>query len=50
VKEANISSASTKTIPFKTSIIGQQKELEIWSAAIDTLNQRILEIKKIAQE
>lgn len=49
-KEANITSSANKTIPFKTSIVGQYKELEIWTDAIETISQRIAEIKKIATE
>ncbi|KAG2210159.1 hypothetical protein INT46_009697 [Mucor plumbeus] len=49
-KEAIITSSANKIIPFKTSVISQHKELEIWTAAIDTISQRIAEIKKVAQE
>ncbi|CEP19689.1 hypothetical protein [Parasitella parasitica] len=49
-KEASLTSSASKIIPFKTSVVSQQKELEIWTAAIDTISQRIAEIKKVAQE
>lgn len=47
-KEANITSKNF--IPFKTSVAGHYKELEIWTGAIETIRQRIEEIKKIALE
>jgi hypothetical protein len=31
-------------------VAGQYKELEIWTGAIETISQRIQEIKKIAQQ
>ncbi|KAL0143652.1 hypothetical protein V8B55DRAFT_1479494 [Mucor lusitanicus] len=49
-KEASIASSANKIIPFRTSVMSQHKELEIWTAAIDTISQRIAEIKKVAQE
>ncbi|KAG2213195.1 hypothetical protein INT47_011344 [Mucor saturninus] len=49
-KEASITSSANKIIPFKTSVLDQYKELEIWTSAIETVSQRIAEIKKIAQE
>ncbi|KAI8369073.1 hypothetical protein BD560DRAFT_435210 [Blakeslea trispora] len=50
VKEASISSSANKVIPFKTSTMGQRKELEIWTAALDTIRQRITKIKTIGLE
>ncbi|KAI8881194.1 hypothetical protein K501DRAFT_223489, partial [Backusella circina FSU 941] len=44
---ASITSSANKTMPFKASIIGEQKELEIWTAALQTLRDRIEEIKQI---
>ncbi|RCH80153.1 hypothetical protein CU098_001805, partial [Rhizopus stolonifer] len=46
-REASITSSANKIIPFKTSTFSQQKELEIWTAALDTMSQRIAEIKAI---
>lgn len=49
-KEASITSSANKIIPFKNSVLGQYKELEIWTEAIETISQRITEIKSIALE
>ncbi|GAA5808569.1 hypothetical protein MFLAVUS_001960 [Mucor flavus] len=49
-KEASITSSANKIIPFKNSVLGQYKELEIWTEAIQTISQRITEIKSIALE
>ncbi|KAI8341845.1 hypothetical protein BC941DRAFT_414670 [Chlamydoabsidia padenii] len=40
--------STTKTIPFRRSVAGEQKELEIWTGSLTTLQQRIQEIKQIA--
>ncbi|KAI9366244.1 hypothetical protein BD770DRAFT_468067 [Pilaira anomala] len=49
-EEASITSSANKIIPFKNSVLGQYKELEIWTDAIQTISQRIAEIKSIATE
>ncbi|KAI8985915.1 hypothetical protein BDB01DRAFT_786851 [Pilobolus umbonatus] len=48
-KEANITSSVNKTIPFKISIAGEEKELEAWIAAIETIHDRIREIKRMSE-
>ncbi|KAG1234138.1 hypothetical protein G6F35_001184 [Rhizopus arrhizus] len=49
-KTASFTPSANKTIPFKTSIVGQHKQLEIWTEAIKAIQQRIHEIKQIGQE
>jgi hypothetical protein len=41
--------STTKTIPFRRSVAGEQKELEIWTGSLTTLQQRIQLIKRAAQ-
>ncbi|KAI8092979.1 uncharacterized protein BX664DRAFT_328640 [Halteromyces radiatus] len=41
--------STTKTIPFRLSVAGEQKELEIWTNALTTLQQRMEDIKRIPQ-
>ena len=40
---------TTKSIPFRESISGEQKELEVWTAALETIHQRVRELKQITQ-
>ncbi|ORZ18894.1 hypothetical protein BCR42DRAFT_450026 [Absidia repens] len=40
--------STTKTIPFRRSVAGEQKELEIWTGALSTIQQRLQEIKRIS--
>ncbi|KAI9006633.1 hypothetical protein CLU79DRAFT_723730 [Phycomyces nitens] len=47
-KTGSIAPSTSKSIPFKASVAGQQKELEIWTAALGTIDQRVQEIKSIA--
>ncbi|KAF7731278.1 hypothetical protein EC973_000694 [Apophysomyces ossiformis] len=49
-KVASIAPITSKSIPFRASVAGQQKELETWAAAVGTLRQRVETIKRIAQE
>jgi hypothetical protein len=49
-KTASFTPVANKTIPFKTSIVSQQKQLEIWAEAIKAIQQQIQEIKQIGQE
>ncbi|PHZ09324.1 uncharacterized protein RHIMIDRAFT_50665 [Rhizopus microsporus ATCC 52813] len=49
-KTASFTPVANKTIPFKTSIVNQQKQLEIWAEAIKAIQQQIQEIKQIGQE
>ncbi|KAG0175735.1 hypothetical protein DFQ28_003213 [Apophysomyces sp. BC1034] len=49
-KVGSIAPITSKSIPFRASVAGQQKELEIWASAVGTLRQRVETIKRIAQE
>ncbi|CAO3597973.1 unnamed protein product [Absidia cylindrospora] len=40
--------STTKTIPFRRSVAGEQKELEIWTGALSTIQQRLQEIRRIS--
>ncbi|KAI8144044.1 hypothetical protein BJV82DRAFT_608134 [Fennellomyces sp. T-0311] len=49
-KSGSIAVNATKSIPFRESIAGEQKELEVWTEAIETIHQRVKELQQIAQE
>ncbi|KAI7858470.1 hypothetical protein BDC45DRAFT_498422 [Circinella umbellata] len=48
-QQGSIGMATTKSIPFRESISGEQKELEVWTAALETIHQRVRELKEITQ-
>lgn len=49
-KTGSIAMSTTKSIPFRATVAGQQKELEVWTAAVETIHQRVEELKRIAHE
>ncbi|KAI9314431.1 Las1-like-domain-containing protein [Dichotomocladium elegans] len=49
-KTGSIAMSTTKSIPFRATISGQQKELEVWTAAIETIHQRVEQLRQIAHE
>ncbi|KAI9279766.1 hypothetical protein BY458DRAFT_501622 [Sporodiniella umbellata] len=46
-KTASFTPSANKTIPFKTSIVGQHKQLEIWTEAIQAIQQQVQALKQI---
>lgn len=41
---------TNRSIPFRASVAGYQKELEIWTAAVKTIHERVEHIRRIAHE
>ncbi|KAI9498182.1 hypothetical protein BDB00DRAFT_784246 [Zychaea mexicana] len=49
-KSGSIAMNATRSIPFRESVSGEQKELEVWTAAVEMIHQRVQELKRIAEE
>ncbi|KAI9271503.1 hypothetical protein BDA99DRAFT_533991 [Phascolomyces articulosus] len=49
-EQGSIGMTTTRSIPFRESVSGEQKELEVWTAAVETIHQRVRELKEIAQQ
>ncbi|KAL1934956.1 hypothetical protein VTP01DRAFT_4096 [Rhizomucor pusillus] len=41
---------ANRSIPFRASIATEQTELEVWTMAVQTIQQRVEHLKRLAQE
>ncbi|ORY90025.1 hypothetical protein BCR43DRAFT_499888 [Syncephalastrum racemosum] len=49
-KSGSITSSTRESIPFHASVAGHQKELEVWTAAVGLIHQRVQVMNQIAHE